>query len=689
MILKELRLKNIRTYEHDTIEFPNGIMLFEGGIGSGKSTILLAIEFALFGLGEERGNTLLTLGKNEGEVELAFEVNGKRYVVHRKLVRGRRGAGAGAGARSGAHVPGAVAQDDCWIEHEGVVDRLSARDMKVKVLSVLGFNEQADPRAKSSIFRYAVYTPQEEMKGILADQERRLQTIRKALRLEDYKVAGDNAHKVAMQLRGTAELLIERGGEADRIDAEIRMSEEGLPKIRAEAAGTEDEIAEAEIEVKGAKSESERLSAELERLAGEAKKAKEVRADIDRTARSVESLRAEVRAGEGRLNAIKGQLGQLQAAQEPSLSLDDAEDMLKDARRRLSECQRGAGVHEHDLSNYSRLVKEGKCPTCGQPTDGEFFTSRLGVARARVEESNARRGELEREIAELEAAVREVREYEEAAARRQQLNERMEEVKERLAATGEQLLGLESQLEELRKRGERSERAEQDYIAVRREYEANEERLERAELREKDLIKRKASLKERIGSLEMEILRLTKERERALAEKARGEGLLEVSDWLDGYFASAIEKIERSIMTSANRDFDAEFAKWFAYLVDDPTKSVRVDEDFTPLISQDSYEQEIGNLSGGERTALALAYRLALNKVVQKNTDVDASLLILDEPTDGFSKDQIAKMGDLLKDLDIRQGIIVSHERELEGAVDHIFRVSKEAGRSRVTPAKG
>ncbi len=687
MILKELRLRNIRTYEHDTIEFPNGIMLFEGGIGSGKSTILLAIEFALFGLGEERGNTLLTLGKNEGEVELAFEVNGKRHIVHRKLVRAKRGAGA----RSGAHVPGAVAQDDCWIEHDGVVDRLSARDMKIRVLSVLGFNEQADPRAKSSIFRYTIYTPQEEMKGILADQERRLQTIRKALRLEDYKVAGDNAHKVAMQLRGTAGLLIERGGEAEAIDAEIRRAEEGLPKIRAEAAGIEEEIAEAEIEVKGAKSESERLSAELERLAGDAKKAKEVRADIERTVRSIESLRAEVRAGEGRLKAAEGQLGQLQAVKEPSLTRDDAEDMLKDARRRLSECQRGAGVHEHDLSNYSRLVREGKCPTCGQPTDGEFFTSRLEGARARVEESNALRGELEKEIDELEAAVRAIRDYEEAAARRQQLNDRVEEIKDRLAAAGEQLLGLEAQLEELKRRGERSERAEQDYSAVRMEYEANEERLERAEGREKELIKRRAALGGEVSRLEFEIGRLTKERERALAERARGEALLEVSDWLDGYFASAIEKIERSIMTSANRDFDAEFARWFAYLVEDPTKSVRVDEDFTPLISQDSYEQEIGNLSGGERTALALAYRLALNKVVQKNTDVDASLLILDEPTDGFSKDQIAKMGDLLKDLNIRQGIIVSHERELEGAVDHIFRVSKEAGRSRVTPtpAKG
>ncbi len=684
MILKELKLRNIRTYERDTIEFPAGVMLFEGGIGSGKSTILLAIEFALFGLGEEKGNTLLTLGKNEGEVELAFGVNGKDYRVHRKLVRAKRGAGT----RSGINVPGSVSQDDCWIEHGGMMDRLSARDMKAKVLAVLGFNEQPDPRAKSSIFRYAVYTPQEEMKGILGDQERRLQTIRKALRLEDYKVAGDNAHKVAMQFRGTAELLIEKGAEVEGIDADIRRAEKALPKIREEGAGIEDDIAEAEIEVKGAKSESDRLSADLERLASEAKKVKEVKADIDRTGRSIESLRAEIRAGEGRLKAVEGQLEQLQPIAEPSLTLDDAEDILKDARRRLSECQRGAGIHEHDLANYSRLVKEGKCPTCGQQTDGEFFTSRLNGARAQMEESNALRKELEKEIDELEAAVKAIRDYDEATASRQQLNERRGEIENRLGAAGEQLLSLESQMEELRKRGERSSIAEVEYNAVRKEYEANEEKLERAEGREKELIKRKASLKEKIGTLELEIGRLSKEMERALAEKARGEALVEISDWLDGYFASAIEKVERSIMTSANRDFDAELAKWFAYLVDDPTKSVRADEDFTPLISQDAYEQEIGNLSGGERTALALAYRLALNKVVQKNTDVDAGILILDEPTDGFSKDQIAKMGDLLKDLNIRQGIIVSHERELEGAVDHIFRVSKEAGRSRVTPAR-
>ncbi|MDH7556970.1 MAG: AAA family ATPase, partial [Candidatus Methanosuratincola sp.] len=160
----------------------------------------------------------------------------------------------------------------------------------------------------------------------------------------------------------------------------------------------------------------------------------------------------------------------------------------------------------------------------------------------------------------------------------------------------------------------------------------------------------------------------------------------EYSRWLDGYFSEAMEGVERAILTNANRELDEEFGRWFSFLVDDPTKGVRIDEVFTPLVSQDSYEQEVGNLSGGERTALALAYRLALNKTVQRRAGIEAGLLILDEPTDGFSKDQIAKIGDLLKELDLRQVIIVSHERELEGAVDHIFRVSKEDGKSRVQP---
>ena len=39
-----------------------------------------------------------------------------------------------------------------------------------KVLEILNFNEPPNPRAKSVIFTYAVFTPQEEMKSIITDK---------------------------------------------------------------------------------------------------------------------------------------------------------------------------------------------------------------------------------------------------------------------------------------------------------------------------------------------------------------------------------------------------------------------------------------------------------------------------------------------------------------------------------------
>ena len=48
MILKSLHLKNIRSYVDERITFPEGSILLSGDMGSGKSSILLSVEFALF-----------------------------------------------------------------------------------------------------------------------------------------------------------------------------------------------------------------------------------------------------------------------------------------------------------------------------------------------------------------------------------------------------------------------------------------------------------------------------------------------------------------------------------------------------------------------------------------------------------------------------------------------------------------
>jgi len=62
-----------------------------------------------------------------------------------------------------------------------------------------------------------------------------------------------------------------------------------------------------------------------------------------------------------------------------------------------------------------------------------------------------------------------------------------------------------------------------------------------------------------------------------------------------------------------------------------------------------------------------------------------SNLLILDEPTDGFSKTQLSKVRDVLQELKSQQIILVSHEKELETYVDNIFKISKDAGMSQIT----
>ena len=78
MIIKSLELNNIRSYKYQEIEFLEGSTLLSGDIGAGKTSILLGIEFALFGLQPgQRGSSLLRNGETQGSVIIEFEVDDK------------------------------------------------------------------------------------------------------------------------------------------------------------------------------------------------------------------------------------------------------------------------------------------------------------------------------------------------------------------------------------------------------------------------------------------------------------------------------------------------------------------------------------------------------------------------------------------------------------------------------------
>jgi exonuclease SbcC len=158
----------------------------------------------------------------------------------------------------------------------------------------------------------------------------------------------------------------------------------------------------------------------------------------------------------------------------------------------------------------------------------------------------------------------------------------------------------------------------------------------------------------------------------------------QIGIWLNQHFIPSLEQIESQVLISVKEEFNRLFQKWFYLLIEVGDIDVEIDEYFTPIVNQSGYHLEVDSLSGGEKSSIALAYRLALNEIIRRMIMLEDNLLILDEPTDGFSKEQLVQIKYVLEELGAAQVIIVSHEKELEGFVETIFRVVKESEKSQV-----
>ena len=671
MIIRELELTNIRSHGHSLIRFPEGRTLLEGDIGSGKSSVLMAIEFALFGLGSESGGSVLKLGRDNGEVRMVFDVDGAEYEVGRVLQR----------------KAGRVQQSDGYLKTPEETLNLSPSELKEKVLEVLQFNEAPDPKAQSWIYRYAVYTPQEEMKSILALlPEQRLQILRRAFRVEDYKTAVSNAEGAARQFRVDASKMdgVSMGVEDLRGEVEQLQDEEAAQ--RAEMERLEEAESEGEEQVRLLREEMERLQkmeASLQSTRAEREYYERMKSDA---ARDAKELGEEIADLERRLRKIERSLKE-SGARHPS-----TRPRLLDLRRKEhsteSKVKKLTGLVaaiETKLSDYESIMKRGVCPVCDRPVEAHDFgekKARKDAERRHVaDELKMVEGELaslRERIRKREERLKLQKEVEIWRAERSRLRRDMakkqaglKKFEKRSVFAGETLRQLAKRIEEL-----------EGVLDERRVAEAKLGQTEVVLRKVRDDLSKAKALAESVKKREREISTEIMAKEDALN---RGKRLREREIWLGDYFIPTVKVIEKSVLATINEEFDSLFKRWFAMLVADPDKEVSVDDDFTPIVSQGGYEQDVRYLSGGERTSVALAYRLALNMLAQRvSVGMKSNLLILDEPTDGFSREQLGNVREALDEVGSPQVIIVSHDKELESFADQIFRIEKTGSDSMV-----
>jgi len=134
--------------------------------------------------------------------------------------------------------------------------------------------------------------------------------------------------------------------------------------------------------------------------------------------------------------------------------------------------------------------------------------------------------------------------------------------------------------------------------------------------------------KKEIENSEGEAKRLEKEIKSKEEQLLKLDELKQYGLWLSEHFIPAVKLIDSHVMASINSEFNSLFQKWIGHLLETGDISVRVDDNFAPIIELNGYEMDVGSLSGGEKTSVALAYRLALNVMVKKSLRSNAKQFI-------------------------------------------------------------
>jgi exonuclease SbcC len=685
-------LENIRSHVKSTVPFTHGFNCVVGGVGCGKSSVLYALDFALFGDAVGRSfDYLIREGADSCRVTVQFSQNGNTY----KLIRGLKRKGKG------------ISQD---LEQL----KLYEEDKLVASMKVEAIAEQfkAITGLDKDIYREIVWFRQEHLKDLLdappRDRQRRLDEL---FGLSDYETAWSNivhyqrdyeTEKRVYEKDPDVNSIEKLSGEYNRASEEFMLLEMDLENSAQKLAIAKRMLDEADLKLK-------RL--EEKKLAIEELKRREARlnSDLANTTKTLLSLTERI---EGKKTIIENLLQRQisldsqiktcftkletvglpadQSVDQLSVYLAEFEDKISSMRAEQEATIRSM---QQDQKRVLSLGKESKCPLCSQELSGDYRNNLLHSIEHETAEREKLINRLRLDVASLQktkvVASEAFTNLQTCLARSSDLKPRIIEEESNLKNLyaefeAQQNLELQrrSELEalqfeisrfdvsELQAAKDKKEQALKQYYAV-------ESDLRTKENRKKDLALRLDTVKDRINLAQEKLERIEKIKK-----------TIEI--------LSAIRDAYRSIQPKLRSEFVKVLRNFVQQVLDSlvggetPMLNLVIDETYTPYVkSEAGVDREVSNLSGGERTLLAFAYRLGLGQLImQSKTGHGLSMLMLDEPTENLGSEDgsIERLAEAISRFKaIEQIIAVTHSEAFAAKGDHVIILEKEAGVSKIS----
>ncbi len=692
MRVKEVKLENIRSHVKSNVPFDEGFNCLVGGLGCGKSSVLYAIDFALFGdpLGRSY-EYLLREGEDSGKLGVKFVHGGNTYTIHRGL------------KRKGKSISQDMEQLQLFKE-----DKLIASAKSEAVAEQL----EAITGIDKDIFREVVWIRQEHLKELLDMTPReRQKKFDQLFGLSDYEVAWSSLATFQRDYgveKGTLERDPDMVG-IDKLQADYNKTVEEFSSIEEELRNLKTNVLKAEAALKEATSRLQSLEALRRQTEELQRKEAKLQADLvnmedtcARLSEEIELKKSSINKLEERLKSLEGQEKSYRNELQEKAGLR-SDQTIEEIRKHLEALEYQANSiwgeqeatktgMEKSQNRLSTLKKESKCPLCLQNLPSEYKRSLLQRLQDENSEHEKRLIELQRDVDELEKLRSTINtilynlqsltpRIEELGNQHSKEHNSLNKLQKEFAEKQQQEKLLRNQLDVTRKEISKFDLTELETMRKLRDtsfekYSALKSRLEAMESRKKDVTLRIDNFRERLDNAQQKIKRMKKI-----------EKILEIIEGIRGVYRSIQPKLRSEFVTYLQRSVQQ--------MLDDlvgegPMLSVNIDETYTPFIkSEEGYERTVTNLSGGERTLLAFAYRIGLGQLImQSRTGHGLYMLLLDEPTESLGREDgsIDRLAEAISRLKaIEQIIAVTHNEAFAEKAEHVIRFEKEAGVSKVS----
>ncbi|NIO37808.1 hypothetical protein GTO27_08915 [Candidatus Bathyarchaeota archaeon] len=671
--------------------FTKGFNCLVGGLGSGKSSVLYAIDFALFG--EPLGRSYEYLLREDAEnavVSLQFVQNAKTY----KIVRGLKRYGS------------SIRQDfDALrlLEHENVIASGKAEAVTEQLKAITGLDKD--------LFREIVWVRQEHLKELLnatpRERQKRLDELFglyeyekswSALASHQREYEGEKrAYQKDPDVVGIEKLDTEYSSateEFSEIDIELQNLRKGLEEAKRDLEEADSKLKSLE-EVKTLTEELKRKEARLQTsIANTEDSSASLAGRIEGKKLAIENLKQRLKTANERIDSCKTDLKETGISPEEEVEairqyVSTFDDQIASLKGEQEAALKSVRTNQRRLSSLST---ESRCPLCLQTLAGEYKKNLMHKIQEENSESQRAKDQLLIDIEELQQ-IRErattafsnlqmlIRVVEELQGRIGEETQKLAELSKEFGEKQAQEQKFRAQLSDVREGIKGFDVSRLEHTRVQKEqafkeYYSLESQLRTRENRKKDLLKRLDQVKERIDQAQHKV--------------ERTEKIAQIIDIITG-----IRDAYRSIQPILRSEFVKILRNFVQHVLDSlieqasPLMNVTIDETYTPYVKSESgIEREVPNLSGGERTLLAFAYRLGLGQLImQYRAAHGLSMLLLDEPTESLGREDgsIYRLAEAISRFKaIEQIIAVTHSEAFAERADYVIRLEKEFGSSRI-----